>query len=154
VIELPTPERTALEHLVLDFNGTLACDGVLIPGAAPLIERLAGGVAIHVVTGDTFGGATQALSKLPCSVKILAARAQSEAKRDYVQQLGPHSVACIGNGRNDVLMMRLAALSIAVLQREGAAAPAIAAADVVCSSIEDALGLLLNPRRLLATLRE
>ena len=59
----------------------------------------------------------------------------------------------IGNGRNDRLMLRDAVLGIALVQTEGAAAEAIANADVVCTHILDALDLLANPLRLAATLR-
>ncbi|MBV9327442.1 MAG: hypothetical protein JO020_15490 [Chloroflexi bacterium] len=50
-------------------------------------------------------------------------------------------------------MLREAALGIAIVGPEGLAAGALAAADVVVPSISDALGLLRNPKRLIATLR-
>ena len=46
-----------------------------------------------------------------------------------------------------------AALGLAVIQREGAAAETLNAADVVCGDILSALELLTNPLRLVATLR-
>ena len=61
--------------------------------------------------------------------------------------------ACIGNGRNDRAMLKHAALGIAVLAEEGVATDAIVAADIVVSDIWHALDLLLNPLRLVATLR-
>jgi soluble P-type ATPase len=51
------------------------------------------------------------------------------------------------------MMLRQAALGIAVLGGEGLAAVCLAAAAVVVPSIESALDLLLYPRRLVATLR-
>jgi soluble P-type ATPase len=74
-------------------------------------------------------------------------------KLKYIQQLGPDGVACIGNGRNDRLMLKEAALGIAVLQEEGAATQTLMAADVVAPSILAALDLLIHPLRLVATLR-
>jgi len=59
----------------------------------------------------------------------------------------------VGNGANDVAMLQAAALGIAVLGPEGMAAAAIPAADVLVGSIHDALDLLSEPRRLIATLR-
>ena len=59
----------------------------------------------------------------------------------------------VGNGRNDRLMLKEAALGIAVLQAEGAAAEALLAADVVAPDILAALDLLLAPEGLIATLR-
>jgi soluble P-type ATPase len=59
----------------------------------------------------------------------------------------------VGNGRNDRLMLKAAALGIAVLQKEGAAASALAAADLVLPNITDALDALEHPLRLIASLR-
>jgi len=50
-------------------------------------------------------------------------------------------------------MLRLARLGIAAIQREGAALEAVQAADIVVHDVRDALDLLLEPRRLIATLR-
>lgn len=51
------------------------------------------------------------------------------------------------------MMLHEAALGLVVIQAEGAAQIAVAAADIVSKSIEDALDLLLRPKRLIATLR-
>jgi soluble P-type ATPase len=59
----------------------------------------------------------------------------------------------IGNGRNDALMLKRAALGIAVVQTEGAATAALLAADLVTPGIIEVLDLLLHPDRLRATLR-
>ena len=67
--------------------------------------------------------------------------------------LNPQRVVAIGNGRNDRLMLEAAGLGIALIQAEGAASETLRRADVVCTSILDALGLLRDPRRLIATLR-
>ena len=152
-VTVPGSATLGLEHLVLDFNGTLACDGVLIEGVAERVARLAEVLRIHVLTGDTFGTAAAALAGLPCVVRVLQSAAQGDAKRDYVATLGAERVACIGNGRNDRLMMEEAALAIAVLQSEGAFSATLAAADVVAPHVRDALDLLLRPQRLTATLR-
>ena len=50
-------------------------------------------------------------------------------------------------------MLREAALGIAVVLQEGAAAATVADADVVCTDILRALELLAYPLRLTATLR-
>ena len=67
-ISLPGADDLKLEHLVLDFNGTLACDGVLLEGVPSMLGRLAPHLRIHVVTADTFGTARQALAGLPVNV--------------------------------------------------------------------------------------
>jgi soluble P-type ATPase len=70
-----------------------------------------------------------------------------------VRELGSRHCAAIGNGANDIDMLHEAALGIAVTGPEGTAAAAVAAADVVCRSIVEALELLLDDRALAATLR-
>lgn len=142
-----------LRHLVLDYNGTLAVDGRLLPGVARRLRALDSILEIHVVTADTFGAARAALAGLPCRVSILPARGQDRAKRAYVARLGPERTVCIGNGRNDRLMLGSAALGIAVLQAEGAAGVTLASADIVVPTIADALDLLDKPLRLVASLR-
>lgn len=74
-------------------------------------------------------------------------------KRDYITKLGCENVVCMGNGRNDRLMLEEAALGIAVIQAEGAAIKTVMAADVIMADILDALNLLIMPLRLSATLR-
>jgi P-type E1-E2 ATPase len=143
----------ALEHLVLDYNGTLAMDGRLLPGVKSRLDRLTRSLRIHVVTADTFGKARASLANLDCRLEILASGAEDRAKAAYVRRLGAERVACIGNGRNDRLMLKTARLGVAVIQAEGAAVQTLAAADLVLPSIIDALDLFQKPRRLVASLR-
>lgn len=143
----------ALEHLVLDFNGTLAVDGRMIAGVRPRLRRLARGLRVHVLTADTFGSAGREVAGLPCTLKVLDARDQDRAKARYVRALGARRTVCIGNGRNDRGMLRAARLGIALIQGEGASAEALRAADLVAPSVLDALDLLLKPQRLVASLR-
>ena len=70
-----------------------------------------------------------------------------------VERLGPGETAAVGNGRNDVDMLRAAGLSLAVIGDEGAFSGALLAAHVVCRNITEALDLLLLPHRLKASLR-
>ena len=153
-IVIPGGHTLRLEHLVLDFNGTMACDGVLLEGVPSLLDALSKHLRIHVLTGDTFACAAEALAGLPCTVTILEPSDQAEAKLDFVRRLGASLTVCIGNGRNDRLMLGAAALGIGVMQTEGASVEALNASQVVALRIHDALQLLLNPLRLAATLRD
>ena len=155
MLELLIPGREALRqaHLVLDYNGPLAVDGILLPGVGEALRQLAEDLTIHVVTADTFGRVRADLAGLPCHVVILGPAAQDLAKRRYLETLGADRCAAIGNGRNDRLMLRSAALGIAVMQGEGTAVETLQAADLAAPDILAALGLLLNPKRLVATLR-
>ena len=138
---------------MLDYNGTLACDGELLCGVKQALEALADHVRIHVVTADTFGRAEAELADVPGELVVLPTVDQAAGKRAYVERLGCDRTVCIGNGRNDRRMLQEAVLAIALVQREGAAPEALAAADVVCTDVLSALELLCNPLRLTATLR-
>jgi P-type E1-E2 ATPase len=153
-IAIPGFRDLSVEHLVCDFNGTLAQDGRLLPGVHEALATLSSRLRVHVVTADTHGGAAAALADLQLTLHVVPPMRQAAEKRAYVERLGASSVVAIGNGRNDVAMLEVAALGIAVAQAEGAASAVLASADVVTSSIGAALDLLLRPQRLVATLRE
>lgn len=152
-ITIPGFDQLRLEHLVLDYNGTLAFDGRLISGVAELLELLAEHLQIHIVTADTYGSVRQAFAGSAFTVHVLSPGNEGEGKVGYVRRLGSKASVCIGNGGNDRLMLKEAGLGIAVFQQEGAAPPALLAADIVIPSIIDALNLLLHPQRITATLR-
>ncbi len=152
-IEIPGYGAIQIAHLVLDYNGTLAFDGTLLPGVKETLMQLTERLQVHVITADTFGLVRENLIDIPCTLSVLPPDGQTEAKREYVRRLGAAAVAAIGNGRNDRLMLQEAALGIAVIQGEGAAVETLLAARVVCPNIIHALELLLFPLRLKATLR-
>lgn len=150
---IPGYKTLGLDYLVLDHNGTLAVDGILFPGVRECLEKLAGELDIFVVTADTFGKARSQLEGIPCELTVLPLENQAVGKLDFVKKLPSHRTVCIGNGRNDRLMLEEAALGIAVILGEGAAVETVVSADVVCTDIVAALELLMNPLRLTATLR-
>ena len=150
-LELPGGTPRTFTDLVLDYTGTLSLDGKLLPGIAERLERLARAVRITVLTADTFGKAKSQLAGLPVEVRIVQT---GRDKAEFVKKLGAERVIAIGNGRNDVTIMTLAGLGIAVIGSEGAAGELLHVADVVTRDIHDALDLITNPLRLKATLRD
>lgn len=152
-LEIPGFGKLLLSHLVADYNGTLAVDGRLIPGAAEKLNRLAALLELHVVTADTFGIARQELRGINCVLHILAGENHDRQKEAYVEKIGSGEVVALGNGRNDSLMLAASRIGIAVTEKEGCAVAALVAADILVHSALDGLDLLLNPKRLLATLR-
>jgi P-type E1-E2 ATPase len=152
-IDIPGYRTLRLEHLVLDYNGTLACDGELLDGVRERLAALSDRLQIHVLTGDTFGKARAGLIGIRCELSVLPVEGQDQLKREYVRRLGPDATVCVGNGRNDRLMLAEAGLGIAVVQAEGAAGQAVLAAAVLAPDILAALDLLIHPLRLVATLR-
>jgi P-type E1-E2 ATPase len=107
-------------------------------------------LSLRLLSADTLGTAQAVAQQLGVALEIVA---DGEQKRALVDQLGARRCAGVGDGRSDVAMLRAAALGIAVIGPEGASAQAVAAADVVCNSVFDALALLNKPARLTATLR-
>jgi soluble P-type ATPase len=152
-INIPEAQPLRLSHLILDYNGTLACDGSILPGVAERLKILAAHLEIHIVTADTFRSVRTQVTHLPVQVAVIPPEKQAKAKAAYIENLGSANSVAIGNGRNDALMMQQAALGIAVMQTEGAATAALLAAEVVTPGIIDALDLLIHLNRLKATLR-
>jgi soluble P-type ATPase len=152
MIRLDIPQRGSieLEHAVFDVNGTLAVDGVLIPGVADHLNVLGEQLSLHALTAGTHGNIGELERALGFPLHRIVT---GEDKVRYVQQLGPAHVIAFGNGMNDVGMLRLAAIGVAILAGEGVAISALQAADVLAMGPIDAIDLVLNPKRLVATLR-
>jgi P-type E1-E2 ATPase len=153
IVDLPGIGELHLKHLVLDYNGTIAFDGSLLSGVEEKLNQLANDLDIYILTADTFGTARQKCREIKGQIKVLSSSNGALEKEEFVDSLGAKNVVAIGNGVNDSLMLKKAALGIVVIGAEGAAQKAIREADVVVNDINDALGLLLNNIRLKATLR-
>ena len=141
VIEIPGREPLKINHVVLDYNGTAAVDGMLLKGVKERIARLKELAHVYVLT-----------EPLGITVRTFPREGAAGCKEEIVKGL-EGGVACLGNGFNDIPMFDAARLSIAVLEREGMCAALLSHASVVVRSIEDGLDLLLKPDRLRATLR-
>lgn len=152
-ISIPGYKELRLSFLVLDYNGTIALDGTIPQEVKAALIRLSGALTIYVLTADTHGTARAMCEGLPLTVLTFPDGSAMDSKLDIVRSLGPEACVSIGNGRNDCLMCRESALSIAVLGEEGACSSLISSADICTRSILDALSLLEKPKRLIATLR-
>ena len=140
-----------IERVVFDFNGTLAVDGKLIRGVAVRLKKLAKRISVDVLTADTFGTVRHVFKDFPVTVHIVK---DGKAKQQYVESVGADVVAAVGNGYNDIPMLKVSKLGIAVLGDEGTSGELIQVATVVVRTINDAFDLLLAPKRLIATLRK
>lgn len=150
--EIPGFETLEIQHLLLDYNGTIAVDGIMPREVANLISKLAESVDVTVLTADTYGTVRQQCEGLGVQVLTFPKAGAAEFKLEYARELDGQ-VACLGNGRNDIGMFDEADLAIAVIDGEGACAMLISHADIVVRSTSDGLSLLLNPDRVRATLR-
>ncbi len=151
-VEIPGTGKIEIENLLCDLNGTLATDGIIATATKERLLKIKEFLDIHIATAGTHGHLEE-IEKLGLTLLKLKPNLEAEQKLLYLEKLDPKKTAVIGNGANDLLMMQRAALSIAVLGREGAFLPTIQAAKVIVTSPEGALDLFLYPKRLLATLR-
>ena len=160
MIELHIPGRGVLqlEHLVCDVNGTLAIDGQIPDSGSTGIIRalttLRDRLTLHLLTADTHGRQAVIDQQLGLQAVRIRPGGEAEQKAAYVQRLGAEHVVAIGQGTNDALMLKAAALGICVLSAEGAAVETLLSADLVARDIHEALELLEKPLRIVATLRK
>lgn len=151
-IDIPGRESLAIEHVLLDYNGTIAVDGLLAPGVSECMGKLAKLAHVAVLTADTYGTAKAQCAPLGVEVVTFPREGAAEFKRAYAEQLDGQ-IACLGNGFNDVGMFGQADLAIAILDTEGTYAGLLSNADILARSAEEGLSLLLNLDRVRATLR-
>ena len=152
-IKIPGAFTLNIQHVLLDFNGTIAVDGLLIKGVGKKINDLAHDLDFHVITADTFGSVKKELEGVQCSLKVIPEQDQARAKQGYLETLGKDKTIAAGNGANDEFMLREAVLGIAVLGKEGLASKSLTASDIVVQDIFDLFGYLEHPGRLVACLR-
>jgi len=155
-IEIPGRGALSVEHVLLDYNGTIAVGGRLSEEVASLLRDLAEEVDVRILSADTYGTVDEELERHDLADVVSVERVAGDErlkKGEVVLELGPDRCAAVGNGANDELMLRYAALGICVVGPEGAYTGTLLAADVVVTRPEDAINLLLNPRALRATLR-
>jgi soluble P-type ATPase len=142
-----------LEHFVTDYSGTLSEDGRVLPEVKEKLNALSEKLTVHVITSDTFGMARKELEGVNCTIHVLEGPGHVFQKEKYVLSLGAEGVVALGNGNNDAKMLRAAKVGISVCLKEGVSVEALKAAKILVRSPIDAIDLLLNPKRLTATLR-
>ena len=152
-IDIPGYKSLDIENIVLDFNGTIANNGLLIKGVAEWINKISKHFNIYVITADTFGTVRKQLEGINCELTIIPKENQSEAKLEIVRSLNAAHTACFGNGRNDRLMLKEAILGIAIIEDEGTCTETLFASNIVCKSILNAFEIISTPNKLIADLR-
>ncbi len=153
MIEIPGHKNIDIRHIVFDYNGTIAKEGKLLESVKALFPQLAMRYTLHVVTADTFGSVKKELFGFDAHIKVLQSGNHTNEKAEFIKTLGADTCAAVGNGSNDMLMLKSAALSIAILGEEGCSKETLFNSDIVCKSITDAMELFLYDKRLIATLR-
>ena len=142
-----------IETMVLDMNGTIGLDGELLNGVEERLALLRAEMQVVIITADTHGGAQSLKQRLGLTTIVLEEGDEDSQKMELVRQLGEERALAIGNGSNDALMLKESAIGVCVIGQEGASTAALLNADIVVKDVQDALDLLLKPRRLVASLR-
>ena len=142
-----------IEAVLFDLNGTLARNGILLESTRAYLRKLGTILELQVISADTHGTLDAVVEELPLHAQRITTEIGASDKLAMLEKLGPSRTIAVGNGRNDVWMLRAAAIGMAILGPEGCAREALWAADVIYTQIDDALESLLNPPRLVASLR-
>jgi soluble P-type ATPase len=153
-MEIPGWGSVDIENIVIDLNGTIATDGKIPLEVKERIGALSHLAKIYILTADPQGPANEEILGMKAELIRVLGEDSKQGKLDFLKTLNLEMTVAIGNGSNDQLILKEAALGIAVLGDEGVSVSAIKNADVVAKNIQSALDLLLKPRRLTTTLAE
>ena len=154
MILLLRPGQAPLEidSIVIDFDGTLAADRRVHAKTKDKLTLLARRTKIYVLTTQGEERSDEVLGKVSAEIIHLREGDAGQEKLNLLNRLGPLRTVAIGNGLHDVPMIEQAALGLCVMSREGTSGELIQRADLVFTSILDALDFLLKPLRQKATL--
>nr|WP_206203831.1 HAD family hydrolase [Thermococcus sp. 21S9] len=130
------------------MNGTLGVDGKVPEDVKELLAKLADRYTVVVLSADTFGTLEEEFKGLPVRIERVSSGAE---KAEIAEGYAPY--VAVGNGNNDVAMLEKAELAFCVIGQEGATVDALLASDIVVTDVRDAIEMLLNEKKLVATLR-
>ncbi len=153
-IDIPRWGSVDIENIVIDLNGTLATDGKIPLELREKIGALSDLAKIYILTADPQRPANEEILGMKAELIKVLGEDSKQGKLDFLRTLNPEMTVAIGNGSNDQLILKEAALGIAVLGEEGVSVSAIKSADILVKDIQNALDLFLKPRRLTTTLGE
>ncbi len=152
-IAIPGKSEYIFKYAFFDLNGTLAVDGIIKISTFNLLNKLCDKLDVYVITADTFGVAEKLFKNSKVKLIKLQSDNGSQEKNEIISKFGKDNIVAFGNGYNDHLMLANAKLSIIVLQEEGLCIESLKNADILVKDIDDGINLLLNEKRLIATLR-
>jgi len=153
-IDIPGWGNIDIENIVIDLNGTIATDGKIASEVRKKITSLSELAKVYILTADTQGTANKEILGMNVHLIKVPEENSKKGKFEFLSTLNLETTVVIGNGSNDQLTLKEAALGIAVLGDEGVSVSAMKSADIVVENIHNALDLFLEPKRLIATLRE
>ena len=149
MIDIPRYKKIVAETVIFDLNGTLAIDGKVDREVLEMLDKLNKKYKVVILTADT-SGTVKKMFREYNNIIVEIINTMDE-KTQVAKNYSPY--IAIGNGNNDVEVFKNSELSIVIIGREGCSTKALFSSDVVVNNIIDAIGLLLNEKRLIATLR-
>ncbi|MBV7274632.1 HAD hydrolase family protein [Clostridium sp. PL3] len=153
-INIPGRYNLELKNIIFDYNGTLAVDGIISDYIKNMLIKLSDSLDVYILTADTYGTVRTQCKDLPISIKTFSEGNSTEFKKAFIEKLSCENSIAVGNGLNDVEMLKKAALSIAVIGNEGCASQAIISSHITCKNISDVFDVILKKDRVKATLRD
>lgn len=152
LIERPGQDSLEIDYLLIDFEGTLSMDRRIHPKAKDRINLLSKRLKIYIFAKGESERIQEVLKRVKAEVIFLKEGEASNQKLGFLRNLGGLRTVVMGNGIDDLLMMKEAGLSIAILGKEGTSGALIQNAHLLFIDIIDALDFLLKPLRQKATL--
>lgn len=157
-LDFPCGAFYSLQNILMDMNGTTTMDGKWIDGVTERLKDISKVLNIYIISADT-GQTMEELTKDMVKDGYIKTHRLEPGRGDiqklnFLRKLGWENTVAIGNGCNDALMLKDAAIGISVIGHEGTFMEAMMASKIVVPHICDALDLFLKPRRLIATLRK
>ncbi|HOD75816.1 MAG TPA: HAD family hydrolase, partial [Syntrophorhabdaceae bacterium] len=128
-----------IEYLVIDYNGTCAFDGKMKESVKEMLERVSRYIKVFIITSDTYGNIDSEGNTIGFSIIKVGKESSAQEKAKIIKELGPEKIVAIGNGSNDVLMLKEASLGIGVIGEEGCSKDVLREADFFVKDINDAL---------------
>ncbi len=151
-VTIPGWGAIEIKNVVLDLNGTITESGEPIPGILDYLQTLnSEGFEVYILSGDTRGTMREQFEHVSSVHTVTTQTAR--AKKVFVESICPEVTVCIGNGNIDIEMFKIAGLSICTIQAEGASANALLHADIVVTHVRQAIDIILDTEKLIATLR-
>ncbi|MHA1725684.1 MAG: HAD family hydrolase [Promethearchaeota archaeon] len=156
VFSIPNFRTLTIENILFDLNGTIQFSGEISLELIEKFQDLNKFYNVFIISADTRGNLKDLAEKLNVNyIKIMISNDlnEAEAKNRELEKLGKNKTAAIGNGNNDALMLKSAALGIAILGKEGLSVQSLLNCDVVMPDPISAINFLLDEKTLIATLR-
>ncbi len=151
-IQRPGQSPIEIEYLLIDFEGTLASDGRVHPKAKDKINLLSKRTKITILAKGEKEKVEETLRRVKAELYFVNEEESASQKLELLLNLGASRTAVIGNGMDDIRMMKEAGLSMAIIGKEGTSGELIQSAHLIFTNMVDALDFLLKPLQKKATL--